>query len=231
MSPTQLRNTLNISKRHRYVYIDNPKAGSSSLKSALVALELGVSVDSLHHRQFHSASQSPFARLDDFVTADPIRSLVSDGYFFFTMVRDPLTRLVSAYRSKIEKNTKHKAQILSRMGLDPADLTQPVSFADFVRVTAELSDLESDPHWRSQTSQTLFERLPIDFTGRFEDFAEAYRTIFERIGGQTDELRSPPKRNASGEKQRQPEFFDEELRATAVRRYEADFVNFGYRRG
>lgn len=224
---------VNVSERYRYVYIDNPKTGCSSLKSALVELELkGVrsDVDCYDWMVFHDRSRSPLKRLTDLGLAAPLSGLVAQGYRFVTFVRNPYTRLLSCYRDKILGNKEQKQEILARLGYPISDLERPIGFEDFVRTVVAQTDYDMNPHWRVQTAQTLFEVLDYSFIGRFENYRTDFEALFYHLGIAAEDMPAIRHLNLTREGEREgcKELFTEDLRDLVHWRYQKDFENFGY---
>ncbi|CAL1241802.1 sulfotransferase family 2 domain-containing protein [Candidatus Methylocalor cossyra] len=224
---------MNVSQRYRYVYMDNPKTGCSSLKSALVELETRGTenpVDCYDWTVFHSSGVSPLQRITRLGASAPLSFLVAEGYRFFTFVRNPYTRLLSGYRDKIVKNKPQKRHILRVMGYDIADLQRPISFAEFVKAVVRQTDYEMNPHWRVQKVQILYEVLDYAFVGRFEAYQRDFYRVFELLGipqEETPQLRHL-NRTKEGEREGCGQYYTKELQAMVYERYREDFETFGY---
>jgi hypothetical protein len=230
-TPRQLLYSINISPRYRYVYLDNPKTGCSSLKSALVELELrdaGSDLDCYDWKAYHNPNVSPLRRLTDLGVADPLSYLASSGFRFVTFVRNPYDRLVSGYRDKILRNRPQKREILRALGYAMDALETPVSFEDFVRAVVVQTDYEMNPHWRVQASQTLYELLEFSFVGRFERYEADFAAFFQSLGLPPEQTPSLRHLNPSGERDGFKGYFTDELRALVYQRYKQDFDYFGY---
>lgn len=224
---------VNISPRYRYVYVDNPKTGCSSLKSALVELEfrgMRSDVDCYDWTVFHDPLKSPLKRLADLDAKAPLTYLVTEDYKFVTFVRNPYTRVLSCYRDKVLKNRQQKRIILRLMGYSGEDIEQPISFDDFVKAIIRQTDYEMNPHWRVQTSQTLYGILEYSFVGRFERYQEDYLSLFRDLGVPDAEI--PPVRHLNrtreGVREGCVSYYTDELQELVYRRYQKDFENFGY---
>ena len=233
MTADQLVYAVNISRRYRYVYMENPKTGCSSLKSALAELESkgrDAGLNPADWNNYHDRSISPFARLDDLRDPESLSSLLRRKYKFISFVRNPYTRLLSCYRDKILGNGEQKRPILDRLGRAGAALDTPVSFAEFVAAVIGQSDLEMNPHWRVQTSHILHPLIPYDFIGRFERYVEDYAECFRVLGIPAEEIPEyrhfNRSRGDSGENCRK--YYDSGLQEQVYRRYQKDFELLGY---
>jgi len=233
ISDKQLIYGLNISSKYRYVYVGNPKTGGSSLKSAMVELEIRNSNKKLDYhnlKTFRDRNISPLERLDELPTNAPLTFLVNNRYKFVTMVRNPYTRLISCYRDKIINNNQQKAGILRILGYDHNKLDRHIEFREFVSAVIGQSDYEMDPHWRVQTSQVLYGILPYSFIGRFENYHNDFKGIFREIGLEESEI--PNLRHLHISKSQTDEgcstFYSADLQDSVYKRYRQDFEVFGY---
>ena len=233
MYRNQILYAVNISRRYNYVYMDNPKTGCSSLKSALVQLEtknLNNQMDHYDWRVFHDRSKSPLTRLDDLRHPTSLSALKREGYQFITMVRNPYTRLLSCYRDKIIGNSFQKHQVLDTLGKSGQPIETEVTFAEFVQAVSLQSDREMNPHWRVQSSHILFGILDYSFIGRFEDYERDFIEVFRAIGVADDDI--PEHRHLNRTKKGTSEhcdaFYTPELQEAVYQRYRPDFDNFGY---
>lgn len=231
--PEQLEYSINISPVHRYVYMDNPKTGCSSLKSALIEIEardISPGLDVYDWRVVHNRNASPLGRLIDYKTKSPLTDLVRDGFRFVTFVRNPYARVLSCYRDKILKNRSEKAQVLRLLGYSGLAPERPVSFEEFVKAIIRQTDYSMNPHWRVQTSHILYGILDYSFIGRFEKYQEDFTGLFRVLG--IPEERIPTLRHINRTKEGSEEgcgsYYTPELQELIFRRYQPDFVNFGY---
>lgn len=233
MPTDELDYSIHISPSYRYVYMDNPKTGCSSLKSALIELETRHSqyeLDVYNWRNLHNRGVSPLLQLGDTRSPAPLSDLVRKGFRFVTFVRNPYARLLSGYRDKMHKHTRMKAEILRLLGHAETDLDRPISFEDFVKTVVRQTDRQMNPHWRPQTAQILYGILDYHFIGRFEHYHRDFPALFESLGIPTEQV--PALRHINRTKDGPGEdcrtYYTEELRELVLTRYHEDFINFGY---
>lgn len=92
------------------------------------------------------------------------------------LVRDPISRLLSGYRSKIVD--------LSQFSRVPGGWndTKPPSFEEFIDRLTQLNSLdELDPHFRSQSSLCGVRKLPYDFVGHYEHREEDVKGFLQSL--------------------------------------------------
>jgi hypothetical protein len=216
-----------ISQKHRYVYIDNPKTGCTSLKSALAELELRGEENHLnpYDPNVIHFSDSPLKRFAPIFPNPSLTGLKRQGYRFFSFVRNPYTRLLSCYLDKFCKERVTDTPQSRRMpgGKAPAD------FRSFIKAITEQEDWKMDPHWRPQTTNLHFPHFPYTFIGRFESYMTDFLALFERLGidsANIPTLRHLNKTNKSSTNLR--DFYDKSIQDLVYERYQSDFVHFAY---
>lgn len=230
--PGHLLYALYISNRYRYVYVDNPKTGCSSLKSALVELEtrgIRPDMDCYDWTVVHNRDRSPLLQLTGLGSLRPLSDLVEQGYRFFSFVRNPYTRLLSGYRDKIRK-PHYRQELLRLMGKPPDQLEYPISFAEFVQIITAQSDYNMNPHWRPQTTQILHELIDYSFLGRFEQYNTDFVRLFQHLGIEEDNM--PALRNLNwnqdGSAVDLSEYYTPAVKEQVYQRYRKDFDALGY---
>ena len=193
-----------VSRRHRFVWIANPKAGSRSLIAALLAAD----PDALLVRE---------ATLAEVYAAFP----AARAYFSFAFVRHPVDRAVSCHGDKARGTGN--VSLAAFAGLEAGmDLE---AFCAWL-ATPWGSDAFADRHWLAQDvllRERPGGRLP-DFVGRFERLDADARAVAGGLG-----LRLPGlARLNPGPAARPP---SAAARALLARRYARDLDVFGYGAG
>lgn len=125
-------------------YIGIPKAGNTSVKKWL-AKSCRVALPNAGKINIHDRVQYPFEYRTNKWLAKHRKP-----YFVFTVVRNPLERLASAYRDKIQREEVHTP--LKKLGF-----TNDMSFFDFVQLACDITDDEADVHIRSQWAMLSYE--------------------------------------------------------------------------
>ncbi len=223
----QLMNSINLSEKYRYIYINNPKTGCSTLKSALVELELrdaGRVIDLSDRRSIHGLL-SPLRQRPPIWPSPTLSHLVQQDYTFISFIRNPYTRLLSCYCDKIVSGALAQPLIFR----DLPGHRQPEGFTEFVHQIVSQTDLEMNPHWRPQVTNLLFGHIPYTFIGRLETYAEDFVRAFAAIGVVGEAVPMLLHLN----KGRYPgvelsKFYDTALQKLVYQRYQADFEAFGY---
>jgi hypothetical protein len=221
----ELAYQLNISDKYRYVYVDNPKTGCSTLKSMLVELETrgsGLSVDYMDWRIFHS-DKSPLKAYNPFSLARTLTTLKKSGYFFFTFVRNPYTRLLSCYINKFkDPNYEFTERFYKNFGF------LPQSFDEFISFISKQSIYDMNPHWRPQYAHIHVESINYDFIGRFENYSKAYVSLFESLNIPSDQIPEFRHLNKSAKSESLHAIYNESNVKLVRDIYKKDFEYFNY---
>lgn len=214
-----------VSHERRFVYVITPKVACSSIKTALAPL-FGLSTDGLIredgrsriHRVF---DDSPHVRRKRRFIRE-MREGTYDGYFIFSFVRNPFDRLVSCWRQKLAPG----AAGLGNLDYNGVELCMDMSFSEFVEAIHRIPDDIANHHFRSQhipLSKPNGTKIP-QFIGRFEQLAEDFREVADRIGAD----HSLPHVLSSSADNHYREYYDTRTRRLATERYERDLELFSY---
>ena len=220
---------INISLKYRYVYVENAKVACSTIKLMLQRMELDDAdyrPEELH--DLHTRIFSPLARPAQVKSFS--RYIKRPDVLKFCFVRNPYTRLLSAWLDKIENNMPAKKEILRRLGYDPEAMSHPVSFGEFVRVVATQSISTMDPHWRIQYYQTFQDRIDYDFIGRFESLEADLQAVLGMINPEFRTFWGREDRHATHSRQQLDACYTDRIEDLVYRTYRKDFQRFGYRR-
>jgi len=166
-----------IFKDRKLIYIVNPKAACTSIKS-IIAKSYNFQPErnfDLHLRRNWQAEIASFdwnmGKLDD----------AYKDYFKFTFVRNPLDRLYSCFQNKVLGiGEEVPLEYFTRRLFD---LSKYREFDQFVDRVSKLPDYLSDRHFRSQFS--LFEGNKIDFIGKMENIEEDWNFIAKKFDFET----------------------------------------------
>jgi hypothetical protein len=220
---------------HEVVFVPIPKAGCTTVLWTLAQLA-GLGPDDFAESggpevsaamTVHDLSRwRPEHRLAQYGEEERERILHEDGWFRFTIVRDPATRLWSAWQSKLLLREPRFVEAFGdapwfpRLPEDPDRVVE-----DFRRFVQAVGDgAAEDVHWAVQAD--LAGRLSLSHVGRMEALAETLARLAAHVGGAGI---SPRGRRENGSPLRMPPHaYDEAAAAVVRRRYEADFAAFGY---
>ncbi len=223
----QFEYSINISLKNKYIYVETPKVGCSTIKASLQRMELGrpeIKWDDFE--DIHLRKYSPLLTPSQVHGLD--RYLDSDEYFVFCFVRNPYVRLLSAYLDKIDRGMLQKKDVLIAMGKDPQDFSVNISFEDFVSVVCDMDTLKMNPHWRLQYYQTFQDVINYDFVGKLESFHADFSAVMRQINSDFTNYYRPEVRHSTSAQAVFKKYYTEELRRKVYLRYKIDFEYFGY---
>lgn len=198
----------------RSLYVPIPKAANTSARTALLPV-LGIdpaSVRDVHHDpRIHIR---PASRAMD---------LAGPGWFVFTIVRNPYTRALSAWRDKVVRR-EAEMHALRIMGVEKSD-----SFETFLEACASWVRPMLNDHFMPQADLLARPMKRADLqVYRFETLEQDWPEICKKIIAQgADSPSELPQHNQSGAPGTGHVFTDREI-ALIQDLYAKDFHAFGY---
>jgi len=187
-----------INHDKKFVFVCVPKTASTSFRALL-----GASLSSLPHI-YHK-------NISDILSENPDL----ENYFKVAFVRNPYSRIISAYQNLVSDSGHHEAH---------GEILSFKNFDDFI-FNFKKTNCRDFKHLQTQTSYTHKDgKLMIDFVGKFEKLNEDF-LILKKILNLGD-LKLPHLRPTSY-------FFDKNSVSKKCKDkiydiYEEDFINFGY---
>lgn len=203
------------------VYVLNPKAACSSAKASLWAKHDELrGTNTLMRRNVHDPS-GPFIK-NPAALAERIEFLILQPWF--SIVRNPYARLLSAYLNKISRGVHGDRYVWTKFTERyRIPLDAKVSFLEFLHIIRQDDPHRIDPHFRPQWINLMVDYLPLNFIGRLEHMQETARWLTEQ--GITPVDMAPHKTDAANKVQ---EHFSKQEIEAAQGLYERDFELFGY---
>lgn len=207
------KHKISYSNEDKFVWFHAPKCGTRSM---IEFLKKNTKLEINEREPIKGGGISHYIEIENF-----------SSYFKFAFVRNPWSRLVSCWSSKIEggkeKNEMHGGPkinaILRQINLFGC------TFPEFVRYLNQESNVFRDPHWHP-----LYSYLPmqgLDFVGKIENLKEDLYTVCDKIGIPREEL---PHNNKSDRKH-YTEYYDDETKQIVAEKYAKDIEYFGYKFG
>lgn len=207
------------------IYCFAPKVASKQWKKELLVLEE-------EDKQTYGANVKH--NLNFFAPQEVEQML--QNYFTFLFVRDPMERVLSAYKDKFLKENKvfHRAfgrNIIKRFrgNASKRDLEtgSDVTFPEFVNYLIETKHF--DEHWRSFDQLCHPCAVNYDFVGHYEDLAEDAPYLVKKAGID-DRVSFPPFRvsNTTADMLHYYSQIPKMRIFQLARRYESDYEMFGY---
>lgn len=237
-----------VAKKLKLVYVAIPKNACTSLKMAAInATEMDAEFSNAAV-SVHAFMKSHFAFPQESKEAQQAR----EDFRWIVVLRNPFSRLVSAYLNKIVGSERDPAKHFGRVqklrhGLPTGSLDpkRGVTFAEFIRGVAGTTDIEADEHWRQQSIYVGTDLNRYAYVGRLEGFqkmgddlaefglrlvpANRNRTVYMTVGeiGEAADI-LPAQIQAAKAKPAAKSFYREDLVELVARRYAQD-INLYHR--
>ena len=221
--------SIHIDPDRRFIYFNNPKCACTTIKASLnlsyarsrgKALSYG-NIGEIHDRERNFMLSPQQVGLPAFE-----RLLQDDEVLRIRFVREPVSRVVSAYENKVRWFSPSRRTLARRTGHD--DDWAP-AFEEFVTYLVDSSALrDCDEHWRLQAKQTCSNVVSHHFTGIFDRVESDLDRLLSRLF-QTDavifDVRKHFRGNESASKQRL-DTISPDLRAMLAEAYREDVAAY-----
>ncbi|XP_041477368.1 carbohydrate sulfotransferase 12-like isoform X2 [Lytechinus variegatus] len=176
-----------VDDKYRILYGFISKVGSTHWKSAFLVLKGKFKrVEDVPGSRAHDPS---LKKLSQYSPEEIDYRL--ENYATFMFVRDPLARVLSAYRNKLEENNKSYQRTIGRRIIKAyrehpsemeLDTGANVTFAEFVRfITDEKMANNMDGHWKPIYQMVLPCNIHYDYIGKLETGQEDSANILKHL--------------------------------------------------
>lgn len=170
-----------MTKDKKLLFLRNHKAGCTSVSQMIVHYSTGEYSDAVHKHR----NGVYFGERDYFEIR---QGFDSKSTYCFSMVRNPLKRLVSAYINIfVDKDngaylTNLDAIIARGYKVDGEISANFEIFVDFVEEALADTNIYCDRHWREQHINIGNAYLPYDFIAKIENYNDDIRHVFNAAG-------------------------------------------------
>lgn len=191
------------------VYLINPKCACSSIKQALNELD-----SNRHYPNVHILPEvilSERKKLDN----------TEQGYFKFTIVRNPFERIVSFYINKFERavKTDYRFEYEDYLG---GVFVSKMTFSEMISVICGIPPYLANNHFRSQSDLIDSTGHVLDFIGRLENIDTDWQMLQEQF-----DLLSLPMANTTPPYDYR-DYYDLTILELVNNYYQEDILRFGY---
>ena len=167
---------VNWSDKLKLIYVETPKVGCTVIKKILQYNELDCDESRLP-LDVHDRPQSPL-KAPNMDEAEFLRCLVSHEYFKFAFVRNPITRVLSAYLDKIVGTVGTINPSQKELGINPFEHIP--TFPEFVDLIYKQKLSDMNVHWAPQTFLMGINNVRYDYLGRFEHFEQSINHLVSK---------------------------------------------------
>lgn len=160
----------------KVAYISTPKVASNAIRKMIRQRQSKLLFQSDDYLQ-DKIQEILEQRIKKRVKSSQIK-VMKDDLYFFSFVRNPLTRLYSCYRDKVYNAQQRRKQCT----LSPYGIDFGMSFDDFVFKVAEIPDNQSNDHFRSLHTFLSYEGESfVDHIGKMENFTHDWQPLSDKF--------------------------------------------------
>ncbi len=221
---------MHISLKDNYIYFKIPKVASSTLSKSLSLLET---------RDYPDIKQAPHPGVAGSVFVKPFQlpvddlkpALVGDDFKRFVFVRHPFSRLLSAYLHYIQPTDDERPsrrQVRTFLGRGQDQITDVISFDDFLQVLADIPKRKMDQHFRPQAMLAGIDLFDHQFIGRIENMDEDLVRLSDFLGLRVTDYMSVRTQHKTGATESWRSEVTPERKKIVERLFSKDFEAFGY---
>jgi sulfotransferase famil protein len=186
---SELNYSVHLSEEFNFVFFNNPKCGCSTTKATLnleVARRLGVPLAYASTTELHSRPHNPLKTPVQIGWWRFAKMLADPATVRFCVLREPVSRVLSAFTNKFGGDTPQRRRFNARLGLAPTTPWNDVNaFVEAIASDHALRD--SDEHWRLQFKQVCGALVDFTMVGFQEELEPFLRSVARRVF-KTDEI-------------------------------------------
>ena len=212
----------------KVIYTVVPKAANSMIKYCLWEA-CGSPIEIIGIHSISHQSGGPARRVSDISNRELANMIKSEDWYKFSFVRNPYSRLISAYKDKIlgmgiRKNTKPFLKKINWKG------NEPPTIDEFIRTICQQNADSMDWHWMPQNRLLMKEIIKYDFIGKLEDFNADMESVLTELNVPAEKARELLAKsiNASIDKVKDPIEISESSARMFYEYFKEDFELFGY---
>ena len=179
MEPNHVANEVVISNAYKFIYVENRKGASSTIREALKKyFNISWSGSTCPVRQGDARDWCLF-NFNHRCTSMCLDQKHIESYFFFSFVRDPVDRFVSGYKQAWHHRFKNQ-------GIETGNITHMNKVLDRILKEhyhtdehLETQAMSLGTRWMDRDGKTY--RIPMDFIGRVENLEEDFNRVMDEI--------------------------------------------------
>lgn len=217
-----------VSQESRYVYFRIPKAANSTIVNTLAYYDRN-----LNFNPNDSTASKTKEKYSNFLLTNVFtQKQLHEKYFLFTFVRNPYSRVLSAYLDKIlDKKEKYDSSHYKkyRNKMFKFSNSKKITFENFV-IYLENGGLYDNPHWTPQLDLIPVDIGKLDFIGKQENLEDDINHITLKLFN-SDKVETHSKLfHETGANNLIKEYYTKELQDKVYTLYKDDFDSFKYDR-
>lgn len=212
-----------ISLKNRYTFMAICKNAHSTILNTLLNIELENKYEMAEDESFFFIHENvPFLSPKQIIN---FKDFINRN-FTFCFVRNPYSRILSAYLDKIIKKVwVFTAPINEALGKDQAS---EISFEEFIIFICAQDFYFLDPHWSSQYYLSCQDLIKYDFIGKFENLEKDLYFVVNKLGYNFEDFYNSYSPHKTHTSELENDFYTPKLRKMIQEKFEYDFRAFGY---
>ena len=169
-----------------FLYMKNHKSACTTVLATLIAMlnrRSGVEINqSISNEEIHKPHKSRLLTGPRELTVqDALEAMADRSFFRFTVVRDPLRRVLSAYADKMRDGMKPRIWLMKYL---KRPLDSDMSLSAFLDLIANDSGaMNVDRHWRRQCDEIAYDFISYNYIGQVEELERAMKHIAWSVFG------------------------------------------------
>ncbi|XP_053545540.1 carbohydrate sulfotransferase 8-like [Bombina bombina] len=181
--PLDIAKRLFVEHNYKLIYCEVPKVGCSNWKRIILLLNVNATAtaDDLKHDAVHTTLL--LKRLSDYSSAEQRQFFNNYTKVMFT--RDPMNRLVSAYRDKLHHDEpyygKKLVHTIKGMFREDINSTEKVTFEEFVQFILQEKTKYRDIHWKPMYQLCDPCNIHYDIIGKYETMNQDAEYVLKTI--------------------------------------------------
>ena len=223
MSFKRFMHCARVDKSCSLVYTSIPKAGCTTIQSILAnAWAQSVKKKLIHNS--HTPKAQEYLIYWNSPGRPPIQDLL-EKCNFFTVSRNPYSRVLSAWMDKVKGATKEGVTFAGKFKI--ADPTN-ISFEKFIDLLMQCNKETFDHHWATQSSICNFDKVPYTHIGNLESLPDTINWINEHLPFPPISEDARFASHSTGSAKKLSNYYTKSLQEKVYSLYGEDFENFGY---
>lgn len=221
-------NRLAISHKSKYGFFRIPKCANSTIVKNLVYYDPNLDYYDVDDSNEKPVSEQFKKKFDNTSLRTLLMLRFPKDYYLFTFVRNPYSRVLSAYLDKIVNRTNEKSYDPVRKFIRNVSKNNELNFEGFIEYL-ENKGLYQNPHWLPQTSMLPVKKEKLNFIGKVENINNDLPKLIDNIfGANTFKEEKQKNSGRTGAVNLIEKYYTKELAKRVYNLYRKDFEAFNY---
>ncbi|XP_071950018.1 carbohydrate sulfotransferase 11-like [Antedon mediterranea] len=228
-----------VNEKHKMVYCQTPKVATDSWARIMLVLAGKTKYNDVM-KMTHTQVSAAWKKQVKYLSSFPVKKQneILKNYTTFMFVRNPFSRLLSAYNDKFNPEQKNHGQfqgiydtIWSRFRSNKQDESKTVQFEDFLNFVIDGMITRFNGHWREMHRVCYPCDIHYDVIGHFEDIENESKYILTRSKANITFPHSTGKHftNSSGKLEKAYANIPASLIFDIYHKFKYDFMLFNYK--